>query len=208
MTSEVGRRIAYYRQRTDRRMTAQALAEKCSELGLPIGRLVITKLERGIRQSITLAELLVIAKALGVPPLALVAPVGLEEETEILPGRMVPTWDAARWFTGERRGLDDDESATGDSNIVEMFRMHDQLVRNWDSVQESLTWSLEAAAKSDTAAYRDRLTEIAAQARATVKHVEDNLRSARQTMRDIELIPPPLPPRLVHVDEETGDGQG
>ncbi|MFD8526379.1 hypothetical protein ACFV0L_03105 [Streptosporangium canum] len=46
------------------------------------------------------AELLVLARALNVPPLRLALPIGEALQTEVLPGVTVGTWQAAQWFTG------------------------------------------------------------------------------------------------------------
>lgn len=104
LTKTVGKRVAYYRQRrTDKRghkLTAQGLAELCTELGLPTGRPAIAKLESGIRQSITMAEVLVLAKALEVAPVHLLIPVGYAAEFEVLPGMYVEPGTAYEWFIG------------------------------------------------------------------------------------------------------------
>jgi len=95
----IGKRVAYYRNRAD--LTAVMLSARCGELGLDVRRDLITDLENGRRSHISVAELLVIAAALGVPPLQLLFGVGTEETAEILPGRHVPAFRAAQWFTGE-----------------------------------------------------------------------------------------------------------
>lgn len=84
-----------------RRLSAQGLADRCAELGHPLDRSVIAKLEKGIRQTVSVADLLVLAKALDLPPLALVFPVGYEEEAEVLPGRSEHPVTALRWASGE-----------------------------------------------------------------------------------------------------------
>lgn len=84
-----------------RRLSAQGLADRCAELGHPLDRSVIAKLEKGIRQTVSVADLLVLAKALDLPPLALVFPVGYEEEAEVLPGRKEHPVTGLRWASGE-----------------------------------------------------------------------------------------------------------
>ncbi|MGW3626459.1 helix-turn-helix domain-containing protein [Streptomyces sp. NPDC000880] len=89
------------RYRKAQKMSAQALADACTDLGLPIQRSVIANFESGRRTSIGVAELLVMAAALRVPPIALIFPMGHEESMRPLPQT---TWDpymAAEWFTGE-----------------------------------------------------------------------------------------------------------
>jgi transcriptional regulator with XRE-family HTH domain len=95
----IGKRVARYRARAD--LTASMLSERCRDLGLPLDRNVIAKLENGHRQSVTVDEVYVLAAALDVPPVQLLAGVGDEETAEILPGRHVPAFRGVQWFTGE-----------------------------------------------------------------------------------------------------------
>ncbi|MEY9839671.1 hypothetical protein [Streptacidiphilus sp. EB103A] len=105
IAKRVGQEVARARERLGeeegRRVSAQALADRCAELGHPLDRSVIAKLEKGIRQTVTVADLLVLAKALDMAPLALIFPVGYELETEVLPGRVEHPVTALRWASGE-----------------------------------------------------------------------------------------------------------
>ncbi|MCZ9344665.1 helix-turn-helix transcriptional regulator, partial [Streptomyces sp. TRM76130] len=73
-TKRVGGAIAEARKR--RGLTAQGLADATRAAGYAIDRSVIAKIEKGLRQSISVAELVVIARALGVPPVLLLYPLG------------------------------------------------------------------------------------------------------------------------------------
>jgi transcriptional regulator with XRE-family HTH domain len=95
----VGSRVAYHRKQAA--MTASALSARCAELGLPLDRNVIAKLETGHRQSVTVDEVFVLAAALDIPPALLLFGVGTEETAEILPGHHVPAFRAAQWASGE-----------------------------------------------------------------------------------------------------------
>jgi len=88
------------RYRLARGMSTQQLADACSDLGLPIKRTVLSNLESGYRETITVPELLVLARALGVPPIRLLFPLGAKPKLEVLPGRTVDTEAAMLWFTG------------------------------------------------------------------------------------------------------------
>jgi len=90
-----------FRYRRNQNMSAQALSDRCTELGMTIPRAVISNLENNRRTSVSVPELLVLAAALDVPPAALVFPVGHAETTEALPGAMTPPFEAVRWFAGE-----------------------------------------------------------------------------------------------------------
>jgi transcriptional regulator with XRE-family HTH domain len=82
-------------------MSAQQLADRTAELGMPIPRSVLANLESGRRETVSAAELIVLAAALNVAPIELICPTGYDEQAEILPGRMVDSLSAVRWFTGE-----------------------------------------------------------------------------------------------------------
>ncbi|SFL04182.1 hypothetical protein SAMN05216275_14947 [Streptosporangium canum] len=102
-------------------------------------------MERGLRQTITLAELLVLARALNVPPLRLALPIGEALQTEVLPGVTVGTWQAAQWFTGHEAfpaaaAVDGDDAWSDGSDFEEwrqgaapvtLWRRHAGLVARW-----------------------------------------------------------------------------
>jgi len=87
--------------REQRGWKVQELADRCTELGYPMRRTTLSNLESGLRKSITLHEVLIIAVALGVPPVMLVFPGLPTEPVEYRPGVTIESWPAARWFTGE-----------------------------------------------------------------------------------------------------------
>ncbi len=98
-------------------MTAVQLSARCEELGLPIHRTTLSKIEKG-RSSFDLAELIILARALNVPPLELIYPDLPDGMTEVWPSTDARSIDAAQWFTGERLLATDDE--TGHATPVEM----------------------------------------------------------------------------------------
>jgi transcriptional regulator with XRE-family HTH domain len=83
------------------RLTGQQLADDTERLGYPITRSQIANYECGRKQSLDVAELLVLAAALGVPPVALLFPNLPDGDVEVLPGQVMSSADAMRWFTGE-----------------------------------------------------------------------------------------------------------
>jgi hypothetical protein len=61
---------------------------------------VITNLENDRRDTLTIAELLILAAALDVPPILLISAVGHEPTVKILPGVEETTWRARGWLLG------------------------------------------------------------------------------------------------------------
>jgi len=80
--------------------SAQWLADRTADLGHPISRTAISNLEVGRKGSVDVAELVVLARALGVPPLLLLYPALSAGEVEVLPGHRTSSWAAGQWFTG------------------------------------------------------------------------------------------------------------
>jgi transcriptional regulator with XRE-family HTH domain len=98
----IGWCVANYR--ADLEISAQQLADRCAELGMPsLSRTVITKLENGRREVVSTAELQVLAMALAVPAILLLFPLGRADTVEVLPGRHVDPYAAMEWFTGDSR---------------------------------------------------------------------------------------------------------
>jgi transcriptional regulator with XRE-family HTH domain len=69
-------------------------------LGYGISRSQIANYESGRKKSLDVAELLVIAAALQVPPLQLLFPDEPDDDIEMLPGQRTSTFHATAWFTG------------------------------------------------------------------------------------------------------------
>ncbi|MCY0961537.1 helix-turn-helix domain-containing protein [Streptomyces sp. H27-H5] len=88
------------RHRELRGLSAQELADRCASLGMPIQRSVIANFENGRRSSIGVAEVLVFAAALKMPPMWLITGAGYEESMEYLPGERADPYACAAWFYG------------------------------------------------------------------------------------------------------------
>ena len=197
LTATIARQVQNVRG--ERRMSAQQLADATAALGHAMPRSVIANLESGRRDTVSVAELLVLARALRVPPLELVFPLGREEMVELLPGETVATWDAARWFTGEAHfppspTINEDVqawrvAATG------YFREQDRLFGNWYG-NEDLLQRARAENRTTDVEYGERNRQTLA----------DQLRRHRSLMRQEGLNPGELPAGLRHL-EEPADGQ-
>lgn len=97
MTDAIGREVL--RLRGDR--SALWLSNRTEELGFKVSRSGISPLETGKRQSISVAEWLILAAALEVPPLQLLFPYYPTGEGEVLPGLNEETYKAGKWFVGD-----------------------------------------------------------------------------------------------------------
>jgi len=79
--------------------TQQRLADRLHELGEPMDRSVIAKIEKG-KRPVTFTEVFTFAVALGVSPAALMAPRGTRVGVRIAPNLTVTGFMAHRWLRG------------------------------------------------------------------------------------------------------------
>lgn len=107
ISDTVGERVAQLRRAQG--ISREDLAALVSGLGWPMGPAAVTNLESGRRdketglrrREITVDELLVLARALRVPPILLLYPFGEIPRTEIAPGVFGTPWAGVKWFSGE-----------------------------------------------------------------------------------------------------------
>lgn len=188
-------------------MSAQQLANSCSQLGMKIPRAVLANLENGRRPTVSVAELLVLAEALQVPPLLLVVPLGRQELIEILPGAQAPAFEAARWWRGEGawiEDLGDGLSAVSDireKNPVDWVFEHQDLVARLIA-----TRAATAIARPSATEDGNGWTKIIETHRNNLDGFEKRLRELRNEMRTKGLIPPPLPTELAYLDPPQTSG--
>lgn len=123
----MGKQIRRYRDQNG--LTARELADRCEELGHRVEYQVIANMETGRRSNVPVAEVFVLAAALGVPPAMLVMAIGDDEDVDVLPGRPSDAWNAYLWFTG----LGADQLLSGDAPaqlhevalLLNLYRRHD-----------------------------------------------------------------------------------
>jgi transcriptional regulator with XRE-family HTH domain len=103
ISANCGAALRYWRQSV-RGITAAKLAERCGELGFPISRVAISKIETNSRQGkLEVAELIVLARALRIAPVQLLYPNIPDGRLEYLPHQTVRETVALDWFVGRGR---------------------------------------------------------------------------------------------------------
>lgn len=147
LTSSVARNLRRWREHLG--LSAQQLADRTRELGFHVPRSVIANLENGRRETLSIAEFLVIAAALDVPPVLLIADVGREETVEILPGNSVSTWLARGWILGAAdpvryNSLDASQWIKARRSIA-LYDIHKSLVREHQQVRSRIKSLAEQA---------------------------------------------------------------
>jgi len=185
-------------------LTVADVADACATLGLAVPRTTITNLETGRRHSVDLAEFLILAEVLGIPPISLLFPLGAAPSVERLPGREVSVWDAVAWFTGEE--------ATGEAaaegtprELLDTFRAHSDAVA---TAQVSTSLAKERRQKASITlapSRRQALLETAAGYEQLAFDDCRELRDFRIAMRERGVTPPELPAELAFVDTTEPD---
>lgn len=203
LAAVVASQVRRYRQA--RGWSTQRLADECTKLGLSIQRSVLANFESGRRTTVTIAEVLVFGKALGVPPILLFLPVGTSASVEILPGQERSTWAATKWFTGEAAFPVEGSRATSyalvgtDTDNAEWTKSSEPIRLHIDHDQVLLTveWESERLAKAREAGDEDVLGEATDRLDRFQKH----LAHVRREMRKAGIEPPALPDHLADIDD-------
>jgi hypothetical protein len=167
------------------------LAARTTELGYPIHRVAIAKLEAGER-AITVPELVILAAALNTVPLALLLPGAPDETIEILPTNEMTGAATIGWFTGTTSatpaGVTRDRAAT--SRLELTMRLNE--VNEHLEIQRHNLFQTESSLQTFT--MPDGLRE---HQQETVKHTRELVESLEQ-QRD----------SILHMLAQNGDRDG
>jgi transcriptional regulator with XRE-family HTH domain len=190
-------------------LTMSQAAQLCADRGLAdFTEHSLKNLELGRKSSLAIADLVVLADVLGVPPVLLLYPLGASPSVEVLPGRETSTWDALAWFTGEAP-LGEPAAAGTARNTLDRFRQHSDLVA---AATASYALARDRRRTASTTLDRTRRATLIQRAEGYEEHAFEDaqeLRTYRELMRRRGLTPPALPEELAFVDHdqaETGDG--
>jgi transcriptional regulator with XRE-family HTH domain len=146
--------------KTHRAGSAQELADRTAELGYPISRAQIANYESGRKKNLDIAELLILAAALDVPPLVLLYPDLPAGEVEIIPDRAGSSWAAYMWATGMAPSFLNPGTPSNGSQLVGAVR------RRYESMAElAHLHVLRSKARDDVSkkSLESRQTEVSAQ---------------------------------------------
>jgi hypothetical protein len=200
----VAREVRRHRMMRRPRMSVQKLADATAELGMEIPRSVLANLESGRRDTVSVAEVLVLAAALDVSPIELIFPVGFDEGTEMLPGRKVYPLDAVRWFTGERvlhivdvGTILSEPAGFAERSSTYLVKQHADLVKvlrdqEADAAKAIADAAIEGAndsARATASLRMDRLAELRS-------FIGETLGRLRAEMRNRGMLLPDLPPGI------------
>lgn len=159
-------------------LSAQQLSDRCASLGMPIQRSVIANLESGRRTTVTVAELVILAAALQVPPAILVFPVGQDVNAEVLPGAYQEPLAAVEWMAGHVAFSNEAADRMKDSPLVR-FRHHDRVLSNLENYLERRASVRAELAEGEEA--RDRLNQEKTALEAELDSLRDRVFDAQES---------------------------
>lgn len=214
-------RVRHYRQL--RQWSVRQLAEECARLGASkLTSSSLANIERGQaegakrqRRQVDVEELVVLARALQVPPVLLLFPVGRADEVELVPGTNAWPWSALRWFIGEVRfpspyipagepqppghlpeWIEDPKEGWEQwAAPALLFREHERLEREWWAIPPRLR-ELPFGTPEEKQATRDALWA----------RVMTDLRRVHKEMRRHGLTPPSIQKEILENSERPDQG--
>lgn len=196
-----------HRHRKARGWSAQKLSDACTKLGMEFPRSTLADLESGRRAHISVAELIVIAHALNVPPLQLIFPVGCSAESEVLPGQPQPAFQSAQWFTGEGPFPGGDYSYTrgtwfyiagsqGTPRPLALYRAYSVAAREeMLAIKRARGMDADAADTADDSQRGDYAAAAAASWKAAESH-RANMEKLRRDAVRVGMLPPGTRPEV------------
>ncbi|MFI9845167.1 helix-turn-helix domain-containing protein [Nonomuraea sp. NPDC051941] len=196
-TRQIAANVRHHRERQN--LSVQTVANRCAEMGVPITRPKLAKLESGHGNLLTVPELLVLAHALDTPPLLLLAPVGrTDSAVEIVPGVETDPHTAAAWIDGSAPLPTDPQDAGAAARAeLRLLREHQRLLDQWTSRTRAAAASHERAGDGPHA---KAWSEAAHLHTREAEHAAERIADQRDNMRARGITPPPLPPGLLHLD--------
>ncbi|WP_430868311.1 helix-turn-helix domain-containing protein [Demequina aurantiaca] len=184
-TLRVGANLAALREQAG--VSGQQLADLTEAHGDEISRSTIANLESGRKSSVSVAEIALLAAALGVSPMRLLFdPTGSEVET--LPGLTTSQAEAADWFAGLKQlPIDSSDASTEPefSGPLPLYRRHTELS---EKIRSFTTTHGETAPVPDD--------EHADSATLYLRLLVSQLESVRNEMKVSEYKAPELPADL------------
>ena len=163
-------------------LTAVQLAERTKELGYPITRVTVTKIEGNKRSGkVDVAELLVLAVALEIPPALLLFPDFPDGKVDTLPGRETEKRVAVKWLSGLlpsmwRSGGEPSDPELNDGAVLV------QLVEFAAGTDARLQEQIERASKDSSPEAAEEAQELQETRERLAQKHDDDIRAVRAAL--------------------------
>jgi transcriptional regulator with XRE-family HTH domain len=152
-------------------LTAQQLAQRTTEVGYPVSRVAISKIEANVRAGkFDVAEWLVLSEALQIPPALLLYPDYPDLPVEGLPGVEGPSVNAVWWISGRRR-----KGKTTGTELVALVEQRAELMWQANKLDSMLMTAMMGKDDAEEKALMQRIRSIEEQ----LEILEDDIRRAK-----------------------------
>lgn len=158
-------------------MSAQTLSDSTYELGCRVTRSVIADLETGRRKFLPVHELVMLAAALGVTPATMLTWGDLPDgDVELLPGRVVSGYDAAKWVGGEPLNpfVETSVGLPIHQQSADLMRTSDDRARYWNGLVRTGIGNMGQVDPALSSLLRDRLKGAVERIRALGGVIRDD----------------------------------
>jgi hypothetical protein len=176
---------------------------------------VIANLENNRRDTVSVAEVLILAAALDVPPIMLITAVGQDDSVEILPNLEISTWKARGWILG---AVPPPQRSFSLANwqearrAIALYDIHRLLVKEHQQIQARISRLAEqdpfGAGNAEELASSSRRRQIAlTDAVSELAYSIDRLRTHRNLIKAEGFLLPEISPTLssaLRESESTG----
>lgn len=158
-------------------LTAVQLSARTKELGYPITRSTIARIEGNHRAGkVDLAELIILAAALNTSPVNLVYPGPYQSALEIMPGRNAAGFNAAQWFSGIYSYLGNNSSLGAAEDPETQWRENTETLYQWRDLDELIATRDEMDNPEHIAVLNRRIKAICERLGISVPTAEVDLR--------------------------------
>ena len=177
-------KVAARRLREERRrqgLTQDDLASRCVDLGEPIARTTIAKIENG-KRALSLSDVFVLAAALNTSPAMLFLPIGDEDDVYIAPKLKVHPHLAMKWIEG-----------TEPLPISNISQWHEaveplRLYRDFRLLQREMQRTGQRVSSAEYAGDEARITETRTEHAEAMQQIAEHMeRMVRRGVRPAEL---------------------
>lgn len=169
-------------------MNQAAFGERMRQLRPTWSRSSVVKLENYNRESLSVADLLALARALNVPPIALIADPRHVSEVPVVEGESLPVWDALYWLIGRTREVSRYEMSADARDIEDLVVHALEVLSLCVKLDRPDEWEVDPESPPETD------EDIERHERRERGRVRGWLRRLRHELNEIERLGAPAPP--------------
>jgi hypothetical protein len=194
-SEDLVRRVGLAMKKARGNKSAKRLSDETAALGYRVSPAVIAKLDSGHRGAVlSVAELLVLAAALEIPPGLLLFPGYPRGDVEFLPGRTASAIEALHWFDGAGRiptegpfdAKTDLATINAGTEIVSVVRQFNDAGRALMFMQTGLSLAQSSKPLTTDRPVREQVREMKSAAPPDRSFLKQQMREMEQLMAELQ----------------------